>query len=149
MVDFAGWSMPVQYSSIVEEHLATRSRVTLFDVSHMGRLQFDGAGPEAFLEGLLSRRVVGMNVGDIRYSVVTNERGGVLDDVLCYRLDDVDGQPQFGLVVNASNREKIVAWLEQHLVGNDDVRLTDRTVETAMIAVQGRVRWRLFSRSRT
>ena len=71
MVDFAGWSMPVQYTSIVEEHLATRSAVTLFDVSHMGRLQIDGPGAEAFLEGLLTRRVVGMDVGSIRYSLIT------------------------------------------------------------------------------
>lgn len=137
MVDFAGWSMPVQYTSIVEEHLATRSAATLFDVSHMGRLQFDGPGAETFLESLLTRRVTGMPAGSIRYSLVTNQTGGILDDVLCYRFADVDGQAQFGLVVNASNRAKIVSWLEKQLVGNDDVVLTDRTVATAMIAVQG------------
>jgi aminomethyltransferase len=137
MVDFAGWSMPVQYTSIVEEHLATRQAVTLFDVSHMGRFQFEGPGADLLLEGLLTRRVVDMAVGGIRYSLVTNETGGVRDDVLCYRLNDVEGQPQFGLVVNASNRAKIAHWIDTHITGDSDVIFTDRTESTAMIAVQG------------
>ena len=86
MVDFAGWSMPVQYGSIVEEHQATRRAAGLFDVSHMGRLRFDGAGAAAFLDRLLTRKVVGMGPGKIRYSLVCNESGGILDDVLVYHL---------------------------------------------------------------
>jgi len=137
MVDFAGWSMPVQYGSIVAEHQATRQAAGLFDVSHMGRLRLDGSGAAAFLDRLLTRKVVGMAPGKIRYSLVCNESGGILDDVLVYHLQEhTDGLFHL-LVVNASNREKIIAWLKSHLKSSDDVKLTDRTRETAMIAVQG------------
>ncbi len=86
LVDFAGWSMPVQYSSIVAEHNATRTAVGLFDVSHMGRVRFEGPGSEAFLDRIVTRRVAGMQPGRIRYALVTNESGGILDDVLVYHL---------------------------------------------------------------
>jgi aminomethyltransferase len=135
MVDFAGWSMPVQYTSIVDEHQATRMACGVFDVSHMGRLRFAGGGAEAFLDRLLTRRVAGMGLGRIRYALVTNERGGILDDVLIYRLADPAGGSFHQLVVNASNRAKIVGWINAHLSG--DVRMTDVTLDTAMIAVQG------------
>jgi aminomethyltransferase len=137
MVDFAGWSMPVQYGSIVAEHQATRQAAGLFDVSHMGRLRLDGGGAAAFLDSLLTRKVVGMGPGKIRYSLVCNEHGGILDDVLIYHLQEHGGGLYHLLVVNASNREKIVGWLRSHLQSGDDVQLTDRTTETAMIAVQG------------
>jgi aminomethyltransferase len=137
MVDFAGWSMPVQYGSIVEEHLATRTAVGLFDVSHMGRLRFDGPGASAFLDRLLTRKVVGMGPGKIRYSLVCNESGGILDDVLVYHLQEHAGGLYHLLVVNASNREKIIAWIASQKQPSDDVQITDRTLDTAMIAVQG------------
>lgn len=137
MVDFAGWSMPVQYSSIVEEHNATRNAIGVFDISHMGRLRFDGAGAAQFLDRLLTRRVVGIARGLVRYSLVTNEAGGILDDVLVYHLADADGTPFHLLVVNASNRAKIVAWVERHLTDADNTTFRDQTVATAMIAVQG------------
>ncbi|MCA9074406.1 MAG: glycine cleavage system aminomethyltransferase GcvT [Planctomycetaceae bacterium] len=131
MVDFAGWNMPIQYSSIIEEHQAVRQRVGLFDIGHMGRLKF--TGPEAFdvLDRLLTNDVTKLEVGQVRYSLVCNEQGGTLDDVLVYRFDDC-----YRLVVNASNREKIVAWINRHLA-DADVEMTDETFETAMIAVQG------------
>src|SRR5262245_24775585 len=110
LVDFAGWSMPVLYSSIVEEHSATRQAVGLFDISHMGRLRFDGTGAAALLDRLLTRRVADMGVGKIRYSLMTNESGGILDDVLVYHLQE-GNTPFHLLVVNASNREKIVTWV--------------------------------------
>src|SRR5262245_61141799 len=137
MVDFAGWSMPVQYGSIVAEHQATRHAAGLFDVSHMGRLRLDGGGAAAFLDRLLTRRVIGMSPGKIRYSLVCNESGGILDDVLVYHLEDHGGGLFHLLVVNASNREKIVNWLRSHLQSGEDVTLRDLTTETAMIAVQG------------
>jgi aminomethyltransferase len=137
MVDFAGWSMPVQYGSIVEEHHATRRAAGLFDVSHMGRLRLDGPGAEALLDRLLTRKVVGMGPGKIRYSLVCNEGGGILDDVLVYHLQEHGGGRYHLLVVNASNREKIAAWVKAHLQPSDDARISDRTTETAMIAVQG------------
>ena len=137
MVDFSGWSMPVQYTSIVEEHQATRSAVGLFDVSHMGRLLIDGPDGGPFLDSLLTRSVADMVPSQIRYSLVCNEAGGVLDDVLAYRpVLNPDQSPGYGLVVNAGNREKIVAWLNEHR-GNFDVELRDMTMAYAMIAVQG------------
>ncbi len=129
--------MPVQYTSIVEEHVATRTGVGLFDVSHMGRIRFDGSGAVALLERLLTRRVSDMPLGKIRYSLVTNEQGGILDDVLVYRLKDSEGSDYRMLVVNASNRGKILSWIEAHREKSDDVDLHDQTLETAMIAVQG------------
>ena len=136
MVDFAGWSMPVQYTSIVAEHQATRKAVGLFDISHMGRLEIYGPAATATLDRLLTRRITDMKLGQIRYSLVCNEAGGILDDVLVYRLtEDRDRAPSYTLVVNASNREKIVHWLKQHR--DEDTQFEDRTLSQAMVAVQG------------
>ena len=131
MVDFAGWEMPVQYSSIVEEHNAVRNGVGLFDISHMGRLQFRGDHSEAFLNGVLTNDTSKLKVGDVRYSLVCGKDGGILDDVLVYRLPD-----RWELVVNGANREKIVDWLE-HSAGFAAIQMTDTTLSTGMIAVQG------------
>jgi aminomethyltransferase len=115
MVDFAGWSMPIQYSSIIQEHLAIRSMVGIADISHMGRLRFEGPGAAVFLAELLTRRVADLELGQIRYSLVTNDEGGILDDVLVGYYHNSHGQPFFMLVVNASNRVKIVDWIDAHL----------------------------------
>jgi aminomethyltransferase len=136
MVEFAGWSMPVQYSSIVAEHHATRKAVGLFDVSHMGRLRVEGPDAERFLDRIVTRRVAGMKPGQIRYSLVTNDAGGILDDVLVYHLQDDRGPSYHQLVVNAGNRQKIAGWLDGHRDGAA-VQLRDVTLDTAMIAVQG------------
>jgi aminomethyltransferase len=140
MVDFAGWEMPVQYSSITAEHQATRTAVGLFDISHMGRLRFFGPDAVRFLDALVTRRVTDMRPGQVRYALMCNDKGGILDDVLVYRLG-VDGPveddtPTFQLVVNASNRPKIVEWLRRRLP-DFATRLDDVTTSTAMIAVQG------------
>ncbi len=135
MVDFAGWSMPVQYDAIVAEHLATRTAAGLFDISHMGRLRFDGAGAGEFLEGMTTRNVANMKPGAIRYSLLTNDAGGILDDILVYRVPE--GPSPWMMVVNAGNREKIVRWLADHGAGSGSVGMRDETMETAMIAVQG------------
>ena len=138
MVDFAGWSMPIQYSSIIAEHRATRSAAGLFDVSHMARIRFEGPGTEDFLDHLVTRRVAGMQDGQVRYALVTNHEGWILDDVLVYRLAAADtGERYFQMVVNSSNRRKIVTWIDANLGGRDDVQFLDRTHETGMIAVQG------------
>jgi aminomethyltransferase len=141
MVDFAGWWMPVQYASIVEEHLATRQAAGLFDVSHMGRLTVTGPGSRDWLESLLTRRVADTAVGQARYTLVTSDAGPsgvtVLDDALFTReADAADGSPRFAVVVNASNRDRVVAWLRSRLPATG-VDLVDRTRDTAMIAVQG------------
>lgn len=136
MVDFGGWSMPVQFTSIVEEHAATRRSVGIFDISHMGRLRFTGPGALELLDRMVTRRVARLKPGRVRYALVTNQQGGILDDVLVYHLLEPDGQSRVLMVVNASNREKIVRWIEQQR-GDDDTALVDLTRETAMIAVQG------------
>lgn len=137
MVDFAGWSMPVQYKSIIDEHHQTRKAIGIFDVSHMGRLYFEGTGVAEFLDTLTTRRVAGVDCGRIRYSLMTNESGGILDDVLVYHLPASDGSPFHMMVVNASNREKISKWIESHIPSGSDIKMIDRTTESAMIAVQG------------
>lgn len=140
LVDFAGWSMPVQYTSIVEEHMATRQSAALFDVSHMGRFLLRGPALE-WLDTLLTRRVVDLSAGRVRYSLVTKEDGGVLDDILVYHMKRDNGEPLVLLVVNASNRLKIWNWLQQHLStdqpGAPQVTMEDVTLQTAMIAIQG------------
>ncbi|VAX41923.1 Aminomethyltransferase (glycine cleavage system T protein) [hydrothermal vent metagenome] len=131
MVDFAGWDMPVQYSSIVEEHLAVRNAVGLFDVAHMGRIKFTGTDACVFLDHLLTNDVTVLNPGQIRYSLVCNEQGGILDDVLVYRFSSF-----YMLVVNASNRSKILDWIQQHRA-NFDVTVEDITLKSFMLAAQG------------
>jgi len=151
MVDFAGWTMPVQYASIVEEHLATRRAAGLFDVSHMGRLSVTGPGAIAWLDSLLTRRVADLAPGRVRYTLLTSDEiptatvhepsprasMSILDDALVAReADAADGTPRLSLVVNASNRARVVAWLRSRLP-ETGVTLTDHTRDTAMIAVQG------------
>src|SRR5688572_29900017 len=140
MVEFGGWSMPVQYTSIVAEHVATRTAMGMFDISHMGRLRFYGPDAGRFLDGLVTRRVADLAPGQIRYGLVTNEAGGILDDVLVYRLADAGGGLYHLMVVNASNRAKIVEWINSRMVGLADSShptMTDLTQQWAMIAVQG------------
>jgi aminomethyltransferase len=138
MVDFAGWSMPLQYTSIVAEHHATRTAAGLFDVSHMGRIRLAGPQAESLLDHLVTRRIATLAPGQIRYALVTNEAGGILDDVLVYHLQDRrGGRPYYQLVVNANNRQKIVGWIDAHRPANADVEIVDQTLDTAMIAVQG------------
>ncbi len=133
MVDFAGWSMPVQYTSIAEEHDATRTAVGVFDISHMGRLEIVGPKADIFLDSLLTRRVREMRPPHVRYSLVCNREGGILDDVLVYKFAESDDA--FWMVVNAGNRDKIVGWMKSTLPAS--VSVSDGTTETAMLAVQG------------
>jgi aminomethyltransferase len=135
MVEFAGWEMPLQYSSIVEEHVATRTRAGIFDISHMGRLAIGGRDATVWLDRLLTTDVLSLVPGRVRYSLVTNEQGGTLDDVLVYRLPEDFPWPYL-LVVNAANRQKIARWFLDHAEGLH-VQLDDLTFGTAMVAVQG------------
>ncbi len=137
MAPFAGFDMPIQYQSIVTEHSACRASAVLFDVSHMGRLRFDGDGADRLLDHLLTRRVTDLPVGGIRYSLMCNEQGGVLDDVLVSHLETPSGGRFHLLVVNASNRAKILKWIIPHLADFPLVTMSDRTEITAMIAIQG------------
>jgi len=137
MASFAGYQMPIQYTGIVAEHLATRQAAGVFDISHMGRLRFDGPRADQLLEQVLTRRVLDMQPGQVRYSLVCNESGGILDDVLVSCLESPSGKIYFLLVVNASNKAKIVRWLAPHLEDFPDVEFHDATDSTAMIAIQG------------
>jgi len=137
MVPFAGYEMPIQYSGIVAEHTACRTSAALFDVSHMGRLRFDGADSDKLLDHLLTRRISDMPLGGVRYGLICNADGGVLDDVLVSNLETPSQQRYYLMVVNASNRAKILKWIEPHLADFPMVTMSDRTELTAMIAVQG------------
>jgi aminomethyltransferase len=137
MVPFAGYDMPLQYSSIVVEHEACRTRAALFDVSHMGRIRFDGEGSEQLLDHLLTRKLLGMPVGSVRYALICDSEGGVLDDVLVSHLETPSGQRYHLMVVNASNHKKILSWVTAQLDDFPKVTVSDRTQLTAMIAVQG------------
>jgi aminomethyltransferase len=131
MVDFAGWMMPIQYTTISEEHSAVRQRAGLFDIAHMGRLRITGPDAIAWVDSFTTNDVAIMKPGQVRYALVTKECGGILDDILIYRLED-----GIMLVVNASNREKIWNWMQDHRSGFD-VTAEDQTLSTFMLAVQG------------
>jgi aminomethyltransferase len=131
MVDFGGWDLPQQYTSIRDEHLAVRRAAGLFDISHMGRLDVRGAAAEDFLQGVLTNHVASVEPGRAQYNLMCREDGGVIDDLVIYRR----GEDDFLVVVNAANREKDVAWLREHLLGG--VTLDDRTLEVSLIAFQG------------
>jgi aminomethyltransferase len=123
--------MPVQYTGVIDEHRAVRTAAGVFDVSHMARLSFGGTDAPALLESVFTNSVAAMKDGQVRYGLVCNEDGGILDDVLVYRWPY-----GYAMVVNASNREKITAWLAKHAAGKD-VQVQDQTFSTAMVAVQG------------
>lgn len=131
LVEFGGWSMPVQYSTIIEEHQAVRQRVGLFDISHMGRLEFVGPDALAWLEKLTTNYAARLVPGQVQYSLVLTESGGILDDILVYRTG-----PGYSVVCNASNRIGVVEHFEANRAGLD-ASLVDRTFDTAMIAIQG------------
>ncbi len=131
MVAFAGWSMPVTFAGITEEHIHTRTSCSVFDVSHMGRLRLTGSDCERFLDHLCARKLAGAEVGRSYYSHMCNEDGGILDDLIVSRFED-----HWGIVCNGVNREKIIRWLDKHGPGHD-IEVTDETMSTAMLAIQG------------
>jgi len=131
-VDFAGWEMPIMYTSIIEEHRQVRTSAGLFDVSHMARIVVKGRDSRRFLERMCTRRIHDMQVRQCRYSLICNEQGGVKDDVLVYRHDE----DEFMLVVNAANRRKILDHFTGHR-GDLDFDVNDRTEKTGMVAIQG------------
>ena len=138
MVDFAGWEMPIMYGGegggIIAEHVQTRTSGGLFDVSHMGRVRISGRHARRLLERVCSRRISDMQAGQCRYSLACNERGGVHDDIIVYRFDD----DLFTVVVNASNREKMLGHFERVRSSGDlTVKIEDETQKTAMVALQG------------
>lgn len=134
LVEYAGWQMPIRYSSIQDEHRQVRTSGGLFDVSHMGRVKMTGLHAKRLLERLCSRRIGTMQTGQCRYSMVCNEQGGVRDDIIVMRQDS----DEFLVVVNAANREKLLGHFEEVRAANEwKVKIVDQTLDTAMIALQG------------
>lgn len=131
MVDFAGWDMPVQYTSIIDEHTTVRTAAGLFDISHMGRLSFGGADALALIQRVFTNNAATMKDFQVRYGLVCNDLGGIRDDILVYRWPY-----GWAMVVNASNRPKILDWLADSK-GTLDAQIMDQTLDTCMVAVQG------------
>jgi aminomethyltransferase len=131
MVPFAGWEMPVQYEGVIQEHRAVREDAGAFDVSHMGELEVEGPKARELLQGLLSNDLDRIEPGKAQYTLLTNERGGIVDDLIAYELDPF----RFLLIENASNREADFEWLKERELRGSDVR--DVSDEYGLIAVQG------------
>jgi aminomethyltransferase len=144
MVPFAGWLMPVQYTSIVEEHQAVRNNVGVFDISHMGQFIVDGADGRDWLNSMLTNNVDKLDVGMGQYTFLLNDRGGIIDDLIVYRIDE----QKYLLVVNAARADEDFAWLQDHLEarraldrpGEETAAscdLTSRSADFGAVAIQG------------
>jgi aminomethyltransferase len=130
MVPFAGWDMPVQYKSIIQEHRAVRSAVGMFDVSHMGEFRIAGPGALEFLQRLTPNDVSAIAVGSSQYNCLLRPDGGIIDDIFVYRLED-----GYLVVVNAANVDKVAAWFAEQ--DRPNVTIENVSEATALIAVQG------------
>jgi len=131
MIGFGGWEMPVFYSSILDEHQAVRERLGIFDISHMGQLAVSGPAAKRWLNVLLTNNVERLKVADGQYTLLLNERGGVIDDLIIYCRTDID----YFLVVNAAKTEEDFAWMRSRL--STEVSLSDRSSFFVALAVQG------------
>ena len=142
IVPFAGWEMPVQYAGVIAEVNAVRTAVGMFDVSHMGRVRVHGADAGAFLDHITVNDVSKLSDNRAHYSLLCTDAGGVVDDIIVYRLAATD----FIVVVNASNRVKALAWFDAHRTRFPHLAIEDETFDTALIAVQGKTAVALCSR---
>lgn len=131
MVPFAGWDMPVQYDGVIPEHLAVRTDCGVFDVSHMGEIEVEGPRARELLQSLLTNDLDRIGPGQAQYTLLTNERGGIVDDLIVYELDP----HRFLLIVNASNKDADYRWLKDREITGSDVR--DVSDQYALLAVQG------------
>jgi len=131
MVPFAGWEMPVQYEGVIQEHRAVRTDAGVFDVSHMGEIEVEGPQARELLQSLLSNDLDKLDPGQAQYTLLTNEGGGIIDDLIAYRLEAC----RYLLVVNASNRDADFRWIKEREVSGSDVR--DISDEYGLLAVQG------------
>ncbi len=143
MVDFGGWDMPIQFNGILAEHEAVRQRAGLFDVSHMGEVRIQGNDALAFIQHLITNDAGGLELGQAQYTVMTNYDGGVIDDLLVYRLADTD----YLLVINAATTAKDVSWIEEQAEGFPGLfEVRDESDEWAQLALQGPVAQTILSR---
>lgn len=136
LIEFGGWEMPVQYSSIIDEHLAVRKAAGLFDISHMGEVAVGGAGAKDFLNHTLTNNLRKLATGQGQYTLMCNERGGVIDDLYAYR----GGEQDFLLIINASRIDADVAWLEKQLAvwpQRTEVQLRNLSEAMGAVALQG------------
>jgi aminomethyltransferase len=134
LIEFGGWEMPVQYTSITDEHLAVRNAAGIFDISHMGEVTISGAGAEAFLNSVLTNDIRKLAPGEGQYTLMCNERGGVIDDLYAYKLSE----GVYFLIINASRIEPDVAWLQaQAAKFSGELNLSDASHNYSAIAVQG------------
>lgn len=131
MVEFAGWEMPVQYTGILQEHKAVREACGVFDISHMGEFFISGPGATAWLDSLLTNNLAALPIGHAQYTILLNERGGVIDDLIAYRL----AEENYLLIVNAAKIDEDAAWLRKHAVPG--VSFDDRSNDFAALAIQG------------
>ncbi len=141
MAEFAGYNMPISYSGITEEHQAVRNAIGVFDVSHMGEFIVSGKDATAFLQSATTNDVSKLKPGEIQYSCMPNKKGGIVDDLLVYRLDDapemtVEGAQSYMLVVNASNEVKDWRWLKR-IARGFEVKMLNISSKTGLIAIQG------------
>jgi aminomethyltransferase len=134
LVPFAGWEMPVQYTGIIEEHMAVRRQAGLFDVSHMGEARVRGRDAAAFLDGIMTNEMATIRPGSARYTIMCQPDGGCVDDLIVYRL----GSEEFLICLNASNAAKDIAWMRS-LVGSAQVEVLDECAAWAQLAIQGPV----------
>jgi len=138
MIEFGGWEMPLQYRSILEEHRAVREGVGVFDISHMGRIEIRGEQALDFVQFLIPNDAVKLEMDQALYSTMCNERGGTLDDLLVYRLPDLErGSAKYLLVVNAATTEKDLRWIEGQAVRFPEAEIVDLSNSLAQLAVQG------------
>jgi len=136
LIEFGGWEMPVQYTSIMEEHLTVRKAAGLFDISHMGEVLVNGPGAEAFLNRTLTNDARRLAIGQGQYTLMCNEKGGVIDDLYAYLL----GTDEYLLIINASRIDDDLAWLEKQLAAVDQstgVNLRNASDDLGAVAVQG------------
>ena len=134
LIDFGGWEMPVQYTSITDEHLAVRNAAGIFDISHMGEVTVSGAGAEEFLNRTLTNDIRKLTPGDGQYTLMCNERGGVIDDLYVFKLSEA----VYFLIINASRISADVTWLDMQAAKfSGDLKMTDASHNYAAVAVQG------------
>jgi aminomethyltransferase len=131
MIPFVGWEMPVQYEGVIPEHRAVRTDCGVFDVSHMGEIEVEGPRAHELLQSLLSNDLDRIGAGAAQYTLLTNDRGGIVDDLIAYRIE----HGRYLLVVNASNKDADYAWLKEREIRGSEV--SDRSSDYALLAVQG------------
>ena len=134
LIDFGGWSMPVQYANVIDEHLTTRKSAALFDICHMGEIDVRGRDALDFLQIMLSRDLAGQSLHQMKLSLLLNDRGGILDDLTVYRLGDT----HYRLVTNATTKDKDLKWLQEHKQSKGfNVSIEDLSDGTAKLDLQG------------